>query len=69
ILEVRFEDIPPELRKLVSKINDLEVLGTLLTQAVTTQSLEAFKSAVSQHISKETEEVENGEQSSSEGED
>ncbi|NER29686.1 MAG: flagellar assembly protein H [Symploca sp. SIO1C4] len=69
ILEVRFEDIPPELRKLVSKINDLEVLGTLLTQAVTTQSLEAFKSAVSQHVSKEISEVENSEQSSSESED
>ncbi len=50
ILEFRFEDIPPELRELIEKIDELEVLGNLLVQAVTTQSLEAFESLASQYV-------------------
>ncbi|MBE9117235.1 hypothetical protein IQ249_15145 [Lusitaniella coriacea LEGE 07157] len=42
ILEVRFEEIPDEIRELVGKIEEIEVLGTLLVQSVTAQSLEAF---------------------------
>lgn len=68
ILEFRFEDIQPEVRELIGKIDDLEVLGNLLVQAVTTQSLEAFESVVSQHVADEGSGLENEEQSSGEGE-
>ncbi|MBE9118800.1 transposase [Lusitaniella coriacea LEGE 07157] len=54
ILEVRFEEIPGEIRELVGKIEDIEVLGTLLVQSVTAQSLEAFESTASQYIAQET---------------
>ncbi|MGD2183446.1 hypothetical protein [Lusitaniella coriacea] len=54
ILEVRFEEIPGEIRELVGKIKELEVLGTLLVQSVTAQSLEAFESTASQYIAQET---------------
>ena len=69
ILEVRFEDIPLELRTLLGKINDLEVLETLLVQAVTAQSLEVFSSVASQHITEEALESENTEQSPGEEND
>ena len=68
ILEFRFEEIQPELRELIGKIDDLEVLGNLLVQAVTTQSLEAFESVASQYVADEVSRLENGEQSSGEGE-
>lgn len=63
ILEVRFEDIPPELRELIGKIDDLEVLGNLLVQAVTTQSVEIFESVASQYITEESLESEETKQS------
>ncbi|MEQ8754974.1 MAG: transposase [Coleofasciculus sp. G1-WW12-02] len=59
ILEVRFENIPQELKELIGKIEDLEVLGTLLVQAVTTQSLEAFEAVANQYVTES--EVENTE--------
>jgi uncharacterized protein YaaR (DUF327 family) len=68
ILEVRFEAISQELRELIGKIEDIEVLGTLLVQAVTTQSLETFESVVNQFVTEEGSELENREQNSGEGE-
>lgn len=50
ILEVRFENIPPKLREIISKIEDLEILENLLVQAVTLQSVEGFQSVASQYI-------------------
>jgi len=50
ILEVRFEDVTQELKLLIGKLEDLELLGNLLAQAVTTPSLDEFKSVVSQHV-------------------
>ncbi|NES21515.1 MAG: transposase [Symploca sp. SIO3E6] len=50
ILEVRFEDVTQELKLLIGKLDDLELLGNLLAQAVTTPSLDEFKSLVSQHV-------------------
>ncbi|MFP4119886.1 transposase [Coleofasciculus sp.] len=67
ILEVRFEDIPQKLRGLIGKIEALEVLETLLVQAVTTQSLEAFESVVNQLVTEAGLELENTDQSSGEG--
>ncbi len=67
ILELRFEDIPQELRTLIGKIENLEVLGTLLVQAVTTQSLEAFESVANQYVTEEGSGLENREPSSGEG--
>ncbi|MDY6784878.1 MAG: flagellar assembly protein H [Cyanobacteriota bacterium] len=64
ILEVRFAEIPVELRERIGRIDDLEVLGTLLVQAVTARSLEAFESMASQFVAEE-----NGELSLGKGED
>ncbi|WP_446405751.1 hypothetical protein [Coleofasciculus sp. C1-SOL-03] len=44
------------------------MLGTLLVQAVTTQSLETFESVVNQFVTEEGSELENREQNSGEGE-
>ncbi|NET61487.1 MAG: flagellar assembly protein H [Symploca sp. SIO2E6] len=44
VLEVRFKDIPLKLRELMERIDNLERLGNLLTQAVTVASLEEFES-------------------------
>jgi len=66
ILELRFEDIPQELRTLIGKIKNLEVLGTLLVQAVTTQSLAAFESVANQYVTEEGLELENTESSAGE---
>ncbi|MEQ8995687.1 MAG: hypothetical protein RID53_04180 [Coleofasciculus sp. B1-GNL1-01] len=66
ILEVRFENIPQELRTLIGKIENLEVLNTLLVQAVTTQSLEAFESVANQYVTEEGLELENSEPSAGE---
>ncbi|MEQ8382316.1 MAG: transposase, partial [Coleofasciculus sp. A1-SPW-01] len=66
ILELRFEYIPQELRELIGKIEALEVLGTLLVQAVTTQSLEAFESVANQLITEAGLELENTEPSAGE---
>ncbi|NET55829.1 MAG: hypothetical protein F6K47_06565 [Symploca sp. SIO2E6] len=49
ILEVRFEDVTQELKQMIEKLDDLELLGELLTQAVKSPSLEAFESVVSQN--------------------
>ena len=61
IFEVRFEDIPQKLRKLIGKIEALDVLETLLVQAVTTQSLEEFESVVNQFVTEEGLELQNTE--------
>ncbi|MBE9114645.1 flagellar assembly protein H [Lusitaniella coriacea LEGE 07157] len=61
ILEVRFEEISGETRELVGKIEDIEVLGTLLVQSVTAQSLEAFELVANQSVAEVM--FENGEQS------
>ncbi|HAA31864.1 MAG TPA: hypothetical protein DCE56_34395 [Cyanobacteria bacterium UBA8553] len=53
ILEFRFEDVSLELRELAKRIDDLEVLGELLLQAVATPSLEEFESVVNQLVSEE----------------
>ncbi len=66
ILEVRFEDIPLELRQLVGKIDDLEVLGELLVQAVTISSLEAFASFANQYVAEDALVLKNGESISGE---
>lgn len=66
ILEVRFKNIPQKLREAIGKIEALEVLGTLLVQAVTTQSLEAFESVANQLITEAGLELENTEPSSGE---
>jgi hypothetical protein len=57
ILEVRFEAVPVELRERMGRIDDLEVLGMLLVQAVTAQSLEAFELAASQEALRDEEEA------------
>lgn len=49
ILEVRFADIPSKLIEQVRKIENLEILGELLTQAVTAQSLQAFEEVVNEY--------------------
>ena len=46
ILEVRFEDIPLTLKELIERIDDVELLGSLLVQAVKTSSLGEFESAL-----------------------
>ncbi len=46
ILEVRFGDRSARLAEQVRKINDLELLGELLTQAVTAQSWQAFERVI-----------------------
>jgi len=66
ILELRFENIPQELRELIGKIEALEVLETLLVQAVTTQSLDTFESVVNQLVTEAGLELENTEPSSGE---
>jgi len=67
ILELRFKNIPQELRELIGKIEDLKVLGTLLVQAVTNQSLEAFEAVANQLVTEAGLELENTEPSSGEG--
>ena len=69
ILEVRFSEIQPQLRVLIRKIEDLEVLGTLLVQAVTIQSLEGFTSVASQYVARDELESPSGEQTSGTGSD
>jgi len=49
ILEVRFADIPSKLVEQVRKIENWEILGELLTQAVTAQSLQAFEEVVNEY--------------------
>lgn len=55
ILEVRFDEVPVELREQVGRIETLEALEMLLVQAVTVQSLEAFKLAAEQSTAEVTE--------------
>ncbi len=66
ILEVRFENIPQKLREIIGKIEALEVLETLLVQAVTTQSLDTFESVVNQYVTEAGLELKNTELSSGE---
>ncbi|MEQ9486461.1 transposase [Coleofasciculus sp. F4-SAH-05] len=66
ILEVRLKNIPQKLRTLIGKIDNLEVLETLLVQAVTTQSLDAFESVVNQYVTEEESGLDNTELSSGE---
>ena len=59
ILEFRLkEDISLDLRGIIQRIDDLEVLGNLLVQAVTTPSLEEFESVVNQLVADEESEEE-----------
>jgi hypothetical protein len=58
VLEVRFEDVSLELRELVGRIDDLEVLENLLYQAVTTPSLDEFESVANQFVADEESEEE-----------
>ena len=67
ILEVRFQDISLKVRELIGRIQDSEVLGNLLVQAVTTQSLEAFEAVANQLVTEAGLELENTEPSSGEG--
>ncbi|MDJ1177582.1 transposase [Roseofilum sp. BLCC_M91] len=46
ILEVRFVEVPDELKEQVRKIASLEVLAELLTQAVTVESLPSFQTVI-----------------------
>jgi len=46
ILEVRFVEVPAELREQVKAIANLEVLAELLTQAVRAESLPFFQTVV-----------------------
>lgn len=46
ILEVRFVEVPAELKEQVRAIANLEVLAELLTQAVTTESLPSFQTVI-----------------------
>ena len=46
ILEARFTEIPAILKEKVEQIESLEILGELLTQAVTTQSVQAFAEVI-----------------------
>jgi hypothetical protein len=66
ILEVRFENIPQKLREAIGKIDNIEVLETLLVQAVTTQSLEAFGTVANQLITEAGLELEDTESSAGE---
>ena len=50
ILEFRLGNIPPELREIIGKIKNEDLLGNLLIQAITIQSVSAFQSVVSQYI-------------------
>jgi len=50
ILEFRFEDVTQELRQIIEKLDDIELLGNLLLQAVATPSLDEFESVVSQNV-------------------
>ncbi|NEP59236.1 MAG: hypothetical protein F6K31_19815 [Symploca sp. SIO2G7] len=60
LLEIRFEDVAQELKQIIEKLDDIELLGKLFAQAATTQSLDEFESVVSQYVtddeSKEEEE-------------
>jgi hypothetical protein len=67
ILELRFENIPQEFRKLIWKTENLDILDTFLVQAVKTQSLEAFESVANQYVTEEGSGLENTEPSSGEG--
>jgi len=59
ILEVRFEHIPHKLRELIRKIEDYDMLDTLMVQAVKVQSLEAFESVANQYVTEEGLKLEN----------
>ncbi|MCP2730983.1 hypothetical protein [Limnofasciculus baicalensis] len=69
ILEVRLKNIPPQLRTLIGFIKDQEVLGTLLVQVVTLQSVEAFLEVASQYVTPDELELARKEQSSDESTD
>ena len=69
ILEVRFENIPLSLKTLIGLIKNQEVLGTLLVQAVTLQSVEAFIEVASQYVTPDELELARKEQSSDESTD
>jgi hypothetical protein len=61
ILGVRFERIPHELRELIRRIEDYDMLDTFLVQAVKTKSLEAFESVANQLVTEAGLELENPE--------
>ena len=53
VLEVRFENVLLDLRGKIERIDDLEVLKSLLEQAVISPLLDEFSSAVSQYVADE----------------
>jgi hypothetical protein len=61
ILEVRFVEVPAELKEQVKAIANLEVLAELLTQAVTTESLPSFQTVVDE-VATSAEEADNPEE-------
>ncbi|MEQ8465410.1 hypothetical protein [Coleofasciculus sp. E1-EBD-02] len=67
ILGVRFERIPHELRELIRRIEDYDMLDTFLVQAVKTKSLEAFESVANQLVTEAGSGLENTEPSLGEG--
>jgi predicted transposase YdaD len=70
ILEIRFEDVSLDLRGIIERVDNLEVLGNLLYQAVATLSLEEFESVVNQLVAEEeSSESEDTQQSLDEGDD
>ncbi|NET61430.1 MAG: hypothetical protein F6K47_36490 [Symploca sp. SIO2E6] len=50
ILEFRFEGVTEELKLLIGKLDNIELLGDLILQAMTTPSLDEFTSVVTQHV-------------------
>jgi len=53
LLEIRFEDVAQELKQIIEKLDDIELLGKLFAQAATTKSLDEFESVVSQYVAEE----------------
>ena len=58
LLEVRFEDVAQELKQIIEKLDDIELLGKLFAQAATTPSLDEFESFVSQNVTDDESEAE-----------
>jgi len=53
LLEIRFENVAQELRQIIEKLDDIELLGKLFAQAATTKSLDEFESVISQYVAED----------------
>jgi hypothetical protein len=51
VLEMRFVEVPPELREVVNGIEDVSVLKQLLKQAIAIPSIEEFQKLLEQALS------------------